>query len=159
MAFHSLQGHHIDRLHCRELCHILAERSGAGAYFQRSQGGGSGGAGSAIDLDAIRIEGSDELKVLAPRTGVFYTSPTPDDPPYVDLGQQFDIDQTLCLLEAMKVFEAVSLADFNRFNGDTLFETKHRYRLNRILAENGQTVNQGDLLFIVQPAPSSGTAE
>ena len=113
----------------------------------------SGGTGSAIDLDAIRIEGSDELKVLAPRTGVFYTSPTSDDPPYVGLGQQFDIDQTLCLLEAMKVFEAVSLADFNRYNGNTLFETNHRYQLNRILAENGQTVNQGDLLFIVQPAP------
>ena len=94
----------------------------------------------------------------APHTGVFYSSPTPDDPPFVELGGEFDIDQTLCLLEAMKVFENISLADFNRMNGDTLFDTGRQYKLNRILAESGQTVNQGDLLFIVQPAPVGANA-
>jgi acetyl/propionyl-CoA carboxylase alpha subunit len=111
----------------------------------------SGTAGAAIDKEAIRIEGSDELKVLAPRTGVFYASPTPDDPPFVELGAEIDVNQTLCMLEAMKVFENVSLADFNRGNGDELFDPARRYKMNRIFAENGQTVNQGDLLFIVEP--------
>jgi acetyl/propionyl-CoA carboxylase alpha subunit len=110
----------------------------------------SGAAGAALSKDAIRIEGSDELKVLAPRTGVFYGSPTPDDPPFVEPGAIIDVNQTLCLLEAMKVFESVALKDFNRGNG-TLFDTDRRYKLNRVLAESGQTVNQGDLLFIVQP--------
>jgi biotin carboxyl carrier protein len=93
--------------------------------------------------------------VLAPRTGVFYGSPTPDDPPFVELGAEFDVSQTLCLLEAMKVFENVALADFNRGNGaESLFDPGRHYKLNRILAENGQTVNQGDLLFIVEPIAS-----
>ncbi|MCH8882172.1 MAG: ATP-grasp domain-containing protein [SAR324 cluster bacterium] len=120
--------------------------------------GRSGARSAAINRDAISIDGSEELKVLAPHTGVFYSSPTPDDPPFVELGGEFDIDQTLCLLEAMKVFENISLADFNRMNGDTLFDTGRQYKLNRILAESGQTVNQGDLLFIVQPAPVGANA-
>jgi biotin carboxyl carrier protein len=35
-----------------------------------------------------------------------------------------------------------------------LFDTGQRYKLNRVLAESGQTVNQGDLLFIVEPVAS-----
>jgi acetyl/propionyl-CoA carboxylase alpha subunit len=113
----------------------------------------SGGAGAVINKEAIRIDGSEELKVLAPRTGVFYGSPTPDDPPFVELGAVIDTSQTLCLLEAMKVFESVALKDFNRGNG-MLFDADQRYKLNRVLAESGQTVNQGDLLFIVEPVAS-----
>jgi biotin carboxyl carrier protein len=128
------------------------ERIDAPALIERMEKR-SGAAGAAINKEAIRIDGSDELKVLAPRTGVFYGSPTPDDPPFVELGAVIDTSQTLCLLEAMKVFESVALKDFNRGNG-MLFDTGQRYKLNRVLAESGQTVNQGDLLFIVEPVAS-----
>jgi acetyl/propionyl-CoA carboxylase alpha subunit len=113
----------------------------------------------AIDLKAIRIENSDELRVLSPRTGVFYPAPTPDDPPFVDIGSEVDVNQPLCLLEAMKVFENLKLADFNLGNGQELFPKDNRFTVTRILAESGQTVNQGDLLFIVKPcAESAATA-
>jgi biotin carboxyl carrier protein len=113
----------------------------------------------AIDLKAIRIENSDELRVLSPRTGVFYPAPTPDDPPFVDIGSEVDVNQSLCLLEAMKVFENLKLADFNLGNGQELFPKDNRFTVTRILAESGQTVNQGDLLFIVKPcAESAATA-
>lgn len=111
----------------------------------------TGSASEALDLDAIRIENSNELKVLSPRTGVFYNAPTPDDPPFVEVGHPFDITQPLCLLEAMKVFENISLADYNGDGGPELFAPDHSYEITRILAESGQTVNQGDLLFIVRP--------
>jgi biotin carboxyl carrier protein len=109
--------------------------------------------GKAIDLEAIRIENSDELKVLSPRTGVFYPSPTPDDPPFVEVGSVFDANSPICLMEAMKVFEQLSLADYNKINGVTLFAEDSRFAVTRVLAESGQTVNQGDLLFIVKPVP------
>ncbi|HKI99944.1 MAG TPA: biotin carboxylase N-terminal domain-containing protein, partial [bacterium] len=111
----------------------------------------------AIDLDAIRIENSDELRVLSPRTGVFYPSPTPDDPPFVDIGDVFDVNHPLCLLEAMKVFENLKLADYNAGNGQELFPTDHQFTVTRVLAESGQTVNQGDLLFIVKPIAKGQT--
>ena len=37
-------------------------------------------------MDAIRIEDSDELKVLSPATAIFYTTPTPTEPEYVTVG-------------------------------------------------------------------------
>jgi acetyl/propionyl-CoA carboxylase alpha subunit len=108
-----------------------------------------------IDLKSIQIENSDELRVLSPRTGVFYNSPTPDDPPFVEIGEEFEVDQPLCILEAMKVFENLSLADYNGGNGMELFPPDHRFTVTRVLAESGQTVNQGDLLFIVKPVARS----
>jgi 3-methylcrotonyl-CoA carboxylase alpha subunit len=108
---------------------------------------------SQISVESIRIENSTELKVLAPRTGVFYASPTPDDPPFVELGAEFNATSPLCLMEAMKVFEHLSLADYNRVNGQMLFPEDHTFTVTRIMAESGQTVNQGDLLFVVKPIP------
>jgi acetyl/propionyl-CoA carboxylase alpha subunit len=108
-----------------------------------------------IDLEAIRIENSDELRVLSPRTGVFYPSPTPDDPPFVEIGDVFDVNQPLCLLEAMKVFENLKLADYNAGNGTELFPPNRQFTITRVQAESGQTVNQGDLLFIVKPIAAS----
>ncbi len=108
-----------------------------------------------INLKAIQIENSQELRVLSPRTGVFYGSPSMDDPPFVEIGDTFSVEQPLCLLEAMKVFENLSLADFNRPNGQELFSSGQKFTLTRVLAESGQTVNQGDLLFIVKPMAKS----
>jgi acetyl/propionyl-CoA carboxylase alpha subunit len=112
---------------------------------------------SAISQDAIRIENSDELKVLSPRTAVYYGAPTPDDPPFLELGQQVDVNRTLCLMESMKVFENLTLADFNN-SGQQLFPEDRFFTVTRILVENGQTVNQGDLLFIVKPAETQAVA-
>jgi acetyl/propionyl-CoA carboxylase alpha subunit len=118
----------------------------------------TGGAYGGFDLDAIRIENSDELKVLSPRTGVFYNAPTPDDPPFVEIGGTLDVNAPLCLLEAMKVFENVTLSDYNKTDGQVLFTPECKFTVTRILAESGQTVNQGDLLFIVKPIGSAETA-
>jgi acetyl/propionyl-CoA carboxylase alpha subunit/acetyl-CoA carboxylase beta subunit len=115
--------------------------------------------GAQISLDSIRIENSTELKVLAPRTGVFYASPTPDDPPFVELGAEFAVTSPICLMEAMKVFEHLSLADYNRMIGQKLFPEDHTFTITRIMAESGQTVNQGDLLFVIKPIPPSATGD
>ena len=110
----------------------------------------SGATSVAIDKNAILIEGSRELKVLAPRTGVFYASPSPDEPPFVEIGAEFEAAKPLCLMEAMKVFDSVSLADFNKA-GVVLYDPAVKYKLARRMAEPGKTVNQGDLLFVVEP--------
>ena len=104
-----------------------------------------------IDLEAVRIEESDELKVLSPRTGVFYGSPAPDEEPFVHIGDVLDVNSTLCLMEAMKVFEDLTLDSYNRADGVELFPQSHHFTVTQILAETGQTVNQGDLLFVVKP--------
>ncbi len=110
---------------------------------------GSGAANAGIDLDSLRIEASDELKVLAPATAIFYSTPSPSEPEYVSVGDEIALDHTLCQLEAMKIFSPLSLADFNA-DGD-LYDPSKRYQVTRINMSNGQQVNVGDLLFVVKP--------
>ncbi|HEX7035920.1 MAG TPA: biotin carboxylase N-terminal domain-containing protein [Pseudomonadales bacterium] len=101
-----------------------------------------------IDADSIRIDGSNELKVLAPAAAIFYSTPAPTEPEYVAVGDRISIRHTLCQLEAMKIFTPLKLADFN---GDgTLYEDRE-YEVTRINMASGQQVNAGDLLFVVKP--------
>lgn len=110
----------------------------------------SGVDGALVDLAALRIEGSNEVKVLAPSTGVFYITPSPSEPEYVAVGDVVSVDKTLCQLEAMKMFSPLTLSSFNR--GDVQpYPSDQRYRIMRINIANGQQVNPGDLLFVVEP--------
>ncbi|MEC8347155.1 MAG: carbamoyl-phosphate synthase large subunit, partial [Pseudomonadota bacterium] len=110
---------------------------------------GSGSAGSGIDRDSVLIEGTDELKVLAPATAIFYNTPSPSEPEYVSVGDVIDLDHTLCQLEAMKIFNPVALKDFN--SEGEVYDSSKRYRVTRVNVGNGQQVNVGDLLFVVAP--------
>jgi biotin carboxyl carrier protein len=98
----------------------------------------------------VQIEGSKELKVLSPQTGIFYSTASPSDPPFVSPGDKVEVDQTLCQIEAMKMFTSVSLASFN---GDTVvYRDDRKYKIVRVNQANGAQVNAGDLLFVVKPA-------
>ena len=45
--------------------------------------------------------------LLSPMPGTFYTSPTPDDPPFVKVGSKVTKGQTLCIIEAMKIMNEI----------------------------------------------------
>ncbi|MEM7097122.1 MAG: biotin carboxylase N-terminal domain-containing protein [Pseudomonadota bacterium] len=107
----------------------------------------AGDTGEGIDRESIQIDDSDELKVLAPATAIFYSTPSPSEPEYVSVGEEIDLNTTLCQLEAMKLFTPVKLGDFNA--GAKLYEG--RYEVTRVNMSNGQQVNVGDLLFVVKP--------
>ena len=107
-----------------------------------------------VDAKALTIEGSDELKVLSPSTCIFYGSSSPSEPPFAKEGEIVTIDQTLCLMEAMKMFSPLSLKNFNS-KGSVLYPANQRYKITRILNSDGQQVNQGDLLFVVKPVGES----
>jgi acetyl/propionyl-CoA carboxylase alpha subunit len=112
----------------------------------------AGKSGSGIDRNTIKIDGSDELKVLSPSTGIFYITPTPTEPEFVAVGDRIRVNDTLCQLEAMKIFTPLALKDFN--SGDTeLYPSTQRYEVTRINNTSGQQVNVGDLLFVVKPVP------
>ncbi len=103
-----------------------------------------------FDLDSLKIEGSDEIKVLAPSTGIFYITPSPTEPEFVKIGDIINTTQTLCLIEAMKVFRPISLNIFNNDDGIIYSENK-KYKVVRVNPANAQAVNTGDLLFIIKP--------
>jgi len=78
------------------------------------------------------------IEVTAPMTGVFYRAPAPDAPPYVEVGSIVEKGQTLCLIEAMKVFNEIP----SPVSGQVV----------EILAQNGALVRQGERLFRIRPS-------
>jgi acetyl-CoA carboxylase biotin carboxyl carrier protein len=72
----------------------------------------------------------------APMVGTFYRSPSPGSPAFVDVGQSVTKGQTLCIIEAMKLL--------NEIESDVAGTVK------AILVENGQPVEYGQPLFIIE---------
>ena len=82
---------------------------------------------------------SDEGEVItAPMVGIFYSSPSPDQPPFVNKGQNIKIGDVLCIIEAMKIMNQIE-ADIDG-------------KLVRILVENGDPVEYGQPLFVINPS-------
>jgi len=99
----------------------------------------------------VEIEDSTELRVLAPRGGVFYHAASPGDPPLVKEGDRITRDKAFGLLEVMKTFSELNLASYNNDNEEMY--NADEYQVTRVSAANGQLVNRGDLLLIVNPLP------
>ncbi|MBC6428086.1 MAG: ATP-grasp domain-containing protein [Cellvibrionales bacterium] len=109
----------------------------------------TGVAAVATSADALRIEGSDELRVLAPMTGIFYTTPAPSEPEYAPVGSRKAFTDTLCQIEAMKLFTQISLASVQ--GAGDVFGAELSYEVVRVNQASGAQVNAGDLLFVVRP--------
>ena len=89
------------------------------------------------DLPVLPAAAAGAIRVESPMVGVFYRSPEPGSPAFVDLGDIVVPGQTLCMLEAMKLF--------NELKADT------DGRVIAIHAENGKPVEFGQLLFELEP--------
>jgi len=105
---------------------------------------------SSESFSSIIVEGSDELKVLAPSTSIVYRSSSPDQAAYIEEGDMITVDQTLCLLEAMKMFKPLCLSNFNNQAGE-IYPSNQQYQVTHIKSVADQQVNRGDLLFVIKP--------
>lgn len=106
--------------------------------------------GTALRLEGLEIPGTGQLRVLSPSAGVFYRSASPDAPGFVSEGEIVGPERTLCLLEAMKLFQPLALESY-RSGGRKVYPAD-AYEIVRIVPENGRSVNQGELLFVIRPA-------
>lgn len=102
-----------------------------------------------LDRSTVEIEDSDELKVVALAPGIFYAGAGPGRPEFVRDGDRIRTDTTLCLVEAMKLFEEVTLDTFN--HGEQIYPIDAEYEVVRVNAHDGQLITEGDLLFVVRP--------
>ncbi len=75
--------------------------------------------------------------VKSPMVGTFYAAPDPDSPPYVKVGDHVGPETTVCIVEAMKVFNQIPA----EVSG----------KIVAVLVENGQPVEFGQPLFRVDP--------
>ncbi|MEM7360704.1 MAG: biotin carboxylase N-terminal domain-containing protein [Pseudomonadota bacterium] len=101
------------------------------------------------DLKNLLIEGTDEIKVISPMTGIYYSTPSPNEPDFVQVGDRISISQTLCQVEAMKLFTHISLSSVA--GSGEIFTADQDYEVVRANQANNAQVNSGDLLFVVKP--------
>ena len=75
--------------------------------------------------------------VSSPFVGTFYRSPSPDAPPFVDIGHKVKKGQTLCIIEAMKLMNEI--------------ESEVDGTVAEILVPNATAVEFGEALFRIVP--------
>jgi len=78
------------------------------------------------------------IEIKSPMVGTFYRSANPESPPYVEEGDAVSVDTSVCIVEAMKVFNEI--------------KAEVEGTIVSILVDNGQTVEYGQPMFLVKPA-------
>lgn len=79
---------------------------------------------------------ANEEMITSPMVGTFYSSQSPEAPAFVKVGQQVEVGQPVCIIEAMKLMNEI--------------ESEIEGKIIQILVENGQPVEYGQLLFIIE---------
>ncbi|MGC8554803.1 MAG: acetyl-CoA carboxylase biotin carboxyl carrier protein [Candidatus Acidulodesulfobacterium sp.] len=92
----------------------------------------------AAEADAAAKVKNERLKeIVSPFVGSFYRSPSPDKPSFVEVDSVVEKGSPVCIVEAMKIMNEI--------------ESDMKCRIVSILAENGQLVEFGQPLFLVEP--------
>jgi acetyl-CoA carboxylase biotin carboxyl carrier protein len=76
-------------------------------------------------------------EVTSPTVGLFWRSPQPGTPPFVEIGQRVEAGDTVCIIEVMKLMNQV--------------KTEVSGKILSIEAENGVLVEHGTVLMLVDP--------
>lgn len=79
-----------------------------------------------------------QIEVAAPMVGTFYRAPSPEAKAFVDVGDVVGVGDPLCLIEVMKLF--------------TTINAEVAGRIVQIGAENGELVEYGRTLFVIEPS-------
>tara|TARA_B110000879_G_C11129527_1_gene495382 strand:+ start:459 stop:917 length:459 start_codon:yes stop_codon:yes gene_type:complete len=89
---------------------------------------------SAADAGLVTVVSGHVLK--SPMVGTFYASASPESEPFAKIGQKVNVGDTLCLIEAMKMFNEI--------------EADKAGVIKDILLENGQVAEYDQPLFIIE---------
>ena len=82
-------------------------------------------------------ESEEGEELLSPMPGTFYSAPTPEDPSFVNVGDEVKKGQTLCIIEAMKIMNEI--------------ESEYDGTITDIKINNGDPVEYNQTLFIINP--------
>jgi acetyl-CoA carboxylase biotin carboxyl carrier protein len=87
--------------------------------------------------EPVAAPGHAAVYITSPFVGTFYRQPSPDAPPFVEVGAQVRKGKVLCIIEAMKLMNEI--------------EAEVDGTIVAVLAENGQPVEYGEPLFQIRP--------
>jgi len=79
---------------------------------------------------------NNHYEVRSPMVGTFYRAPSPEEPPFTELGSMVVQGETLCIIEAMKLMNEI--------------QAEIGGKVAKILVENAQPVEYNQLLFLIE---------
>ena len=79
---------------------------------------------------------NDDQTITSPMVGTYYSASAPGAKPFVELGMEIKVGQILCIIEAMKMMNQI--------------ESDKTGRVTAILARNGEPVEFGQPLFVIE---------
>ncbi len=77
-------------------------------------------------------------EIKSPMVGTFYRAPSPEAAPFVETGQEIEVGQVICIVEAMKLMNEI--------------KSEIKGRVIEALVENAEPVEFGQPLFLIEPA-------
>jgi acetyl-CoA carboxylase biotin carboxyl carrier protein len=83
-------------------------------------------------------ESNNYLEIKSPMIGTFYESANPESGPFVNVGDTVKVGQTVCIVEAMKLFNEI--------------ESEYTGKVVKILVENASPVEYDQPLFLIDPS-------
>lgn len=86
----------------------------------------------------VESEKSKYIEIKSPMIGTFYNTPNPDSDPFVKVGDSVKVGQTVCIVEAMKLFNEI--------------ESEYSGKIVEVLVENASPVEFDQPLFLVDPS-------
>ncbi|RXZ43329.1 acetyl-CoA carboxylase biotin carboxyl carrier protein [Crenobacter cavernae] len=93
-------------------------------------------AAPAAPVEAAAPAFNDKNALKSPMVGTFYRSPSPGAKAFVEIGQSVSVGDTLCIIEAMKLMNEIT--------------AEHSGVLKAVLVEDGQPVEFGEPLFVIE---------
>ena len=85
--------------------------------------------------ESIAVSSDDGQIQRSPMVGTFYTASTPEAEPFVKVGQKVNVGDTLCIVEAMKMFNQI--------------ESEFEGTVTKVLVENGQPIEFDEPLYVI----------
>jgi acetyl-CoA carboxylase biotin carboxyl carrier protein len=77
------------------------------------------------------------VEIKSPMIGTFYRTANPDSPPFISVGDKVTKGQTVCIIEAMKLFNEI--------------ESEVAGTIVKVMVENSSPVEYDQVLFVVEP--------
>lgn len=77
------------------------------------------------------------VEIRAPMVGTFFRAPSPEAPPYVEVGQTIEVGQVICIIEAMKLMNEI--------------KSEIKGRVLEIFVDNAEPVEFGQPMLLIEP--------
>jgi len=89
-----------------------------------------------VEKESLKAQSKNLIEIKAPLVGTFYRSSSPDAASFVEVGQEIEVGEVVCIVEAMKLMNEI--------------KSEVRGKVVDILAENADPVEFGQIMFLIE---------